>query len=282
MRSVYLLTGVVVAALMAGCKPAPNAGTPAPPAQAPVLRIRAYINVSSGCQQDTVDLLQQLADRNAGKVQLELVDFGDGDRGARRWQDSGYTCMTIELNGSPSVEYPAPAKGEQPPATKTVTFQMPQGFTWTHEDLQEAVQAALAGKLKTVSAEAAAAAAPAKQIKTSVTVKTGTSDGKPAAEVLIGDKPAMVLQATVGGRSPAQRAAAAATALNTWLKSPAKPSDLASREVTSGWAVMAGEKTVAVAVAEDSGSAKATARSVAEAWVIGLRHAVLEASQLSP
>ena len=281
MRSAYLLIGVVVVAFMAGCKPAPDAVTPSSP-QAPVLRIRAYINVSSGCQQDTVDLLQKLASQNAGKVQLELVDFGDGDRGARRWRDSGYTCMTIEFNGSPGVQFPVAAAKKQPAGTKTVTFQMPQGFMWTHEDLQEAVQAALAGKLKTVSAEAAAAAAPAKQIEASVTVKTGTTGGKPAAEVLISDKPAMVLQATVGGRSPAQRAGAAATALKAWLKSPVKPSDLTSREVTSGWAVMAGEKTVAVAVTEDSGSAKAAARSVAEAWLTGLRHAVLEASQTTP
>jgi len=119
-----------------GCKATGPAATQPPP-----VKILAYINVTSGCQQPTVDLLKNLQ-ANDPRVQVEFVDFGDGGEGALRWQNSGHECMTIEINGSENVKFP------QDDTTKVVSFRMPAGFVWTHADLEAAVQAALQGKLQ--------------------------------------------------------------------------------------------------------------------------------------
>jgi hypothetical protein len=263
MKTLSLLLGATLILTLVGCR----AGGPA---KGPAVRILAYINVSSGCQQPTVDLLQQLADENKGKVQLELVDFGDGDVGARRWQESGHSCMTIELNGSTHVKFPA-AEGE-----KTLTFQMPEGFMWTHDDLKAAVAAGVEGKLQPVTAEAAAASEPARQVEASVTVKPPAGTGRPA-QVLLNGKPVVALYAAVEGKSPAKRAQAAALVLRSWLSAPVKPSDLATKEVTGGWALTAIDKPIATATKADAEAAKGTPRKLADAWAMAIRHIVLNA-----
>lgn len=115
-------------------------------AKAPAVRILAYINVSSGCQQATVDLLQSLPTKYPG-VGVELVDFGDGGQGTDRWRQAGLRCMTIQINECSVVKYPVAGK------MKVMAFHMPAGFYWTHEDLELAVQAALAGKLQAATEE---------------------------------------------------------------------------------------------------------------------------------
>lgn len=130
-----LLLGMLA---LGGCKAiGPTATEP----QGPSVKILAYINVSSGCQQPTVDLLKSLS-ANDPRVQLELVDFGDGGAGAQRWQDSGHKCMTIEINGSPNVKF------KQGETTKVMSFRMPPGYVWTHPDLEAAVKAGLEGSLQ--------------------------------------------------------------------------------------------------------------------------------------
>jgi hypothetical protein len=141
MKTKLLLLCLILgaAAVLAGClAPRPAA---IPSAARPLLSILAYINVSSGCQQATVDLLNSLPAKHPG-VEVQLVDFGDGGEGTKRWEDAGLKCMTLELNGHSIVKYPVNG------ADKVMAFQMPAGFYWTHEDLEQAVQAALAGKLQ--------------------------------------------------------------------------------------------------------------------------------------
>ena len=140
MKMKFLLPCLALAALMAVLSGCPRA-RPAAEAPAPALRIMAYVNVTSGCQQATVDLLRSLPTKYPG-VQVELVDFGDGGAGTKRWEAAGLRCMTIELNGHSIVKVPVNG------ADKIMAFHMPAGFYWTHEDLEQAVQAALAGKLQ--------------------------------------------------------------------------------------------------------------------------------------
>jgi hypothetical protein len=141
-----------LAVLLAGCLLPRSAATPS--AGRPVLRLLAYINVSSGCQQATVDLLNSFPTKYPG-VAVELVDFGDGGEGTRRWEAAGLRCMTLQLNGHAIVKYPVNG------AEKIMAFQMPAGFYWTHEDLEQAVQAALAGKLQPATEEEWEQTAPA-------------------------------------------------------------------------------------------------------------------------
>lgn len=255
--------------LLAGCKTATKSAAP----QGPALRIVAYINVSSGCQQDTVSLLQKLTDDSQGKLQLDLVDFGDGGPGAQRWQASGYNCMTIELNGSPHAKYTT-ASGP-----KTVSLQMPAGLVWTHEELQEAVQAGLEGKLAAVSEEEAEAAQPARLVKSLVTTKQGTTDGKPAAQVQMDGSTVMTLRAKVRGKGPADRAKAAGAALRTWLAAPLKSSELTTRQVTDGWALMAKDRAVVVATKGDAGAVEASPEDIAATWAVAVRRQLMAAAR---
>lgn len=269
MRTAVMAGLVAMATLLgAGCKPAAGpggvTGTPKPS-----VRIVAYINVSSGCQQATVDLLQQLALQNQGPLTLELVDFGDGGSGARQWQDSGYTCMTIEINGSPNVSFPVNG------VAKTVTLQMPAGFLWTHEDLQAAVAAALAGKLGTVSPEEAAAAQPATKVKAKATVGPGTREGKPVARVLINGKPTIVLLLPEGDKSPQQRAQAAADVLNAWFSKPLKPSDLEAKPTSGGWALTVNGQLVVTATKADAEAMGVDPQKLADVWLGAVRHLVI-------
>jgi hypothetical protein len=102
------------------------------------LKITAYVNVSSGCQKPTEQLLQDLARKYAARVAVDLVDFGSR-AGRERWQADGQHCMTILLNGSAQADIVY--KGAQ----LHVVFQMPPGPQWLPEELETAVRQTLDG-----------------------------------------------------------------------------------------------------------------------------------------
>lgn len=129
-------------AIITGC----NRGASTEPPAAAAVQVLGYINVSSGCQQPTVDFLKALPAKYPG-VQVEFVDFGDGGPGARRWEESGLKCMAVLINGESIVRYPL---GQE---MHMVAFRSPVGLAWTHEEFEQAVQAALAGKLEPVTEE---------------------------------------------------------------------------------------------------------------------------------
>lgn len=266
MRHHILLLIVIMAVLAgSGCRPATQ--TPRSPEQARVM-ITAYVNVSSGCQQETLALLDELAAANP-TLQLTLIDFGDGGEGARKWQESGHTCMTIEINGSPFVKYPGP-EGDQ-----TSIFLMPPGFQWTLDELRTAVMAAVEGKLQTVTeAEALAAEAP-KAIKAEVVVK---SAGEDAAVVMLGGKPIMRLAAPLGDQSAAQRAEAAAATLKEWLSGPVQPSEIEMKAIKEEAQILVADKVVVTVTAADAKAADSRPRALGKEWVTALRQAVVTAA----
>ena len=207
------------------------------------------------------------------RLQMEMVDFGDGGEGAKRWQASGYKCMTIEINGSPYAGFPE--KGTE----ATVAFKMPVGFYWTHEELEAAVQAALAGQLQPATEEEAKAAQPPAPVKAEIAVKEITEEGKKLAQVTMNKNEAFVIAASASGKSPKARAEAAAEALQTWLANPVKPSDLTARKVAGGWAVMGGDKQLLVATEADAKAARTTVEGVAKKWASGLRQGLVAAAR---
>lgn len=144
MRLKTLLPAIllITAAIITGCNRPASTEPPAPAAA----EILGYINVSSGCQQPTVDFLKALPAKYPG-VEVELVDFGDGGPGAQRWEESGLKCMAVLINGDSIVRYPV---GQE---MRMTAFRSPAGLAWTHEDFEQALQAALAGKLQPVTEE---------------------------------------------------------------------------------------------------------------------------------
>jgi len=156
-----LFPALIVALLISltGCQQAKTV-VPVPSGPPPV-QLRAYINVSSGCQQATIDFMQGLKQKYP-RLQVELVDFGDGGAGLDRWQQSGYKCMTLEIDGHSVVKFPLNGK------TKAVAFHMPAGFSWEHEDLAQAVAAAMSGKLQPATEEEAMEGVSPEQMKAKV------------------------------------------------------------------------------------------------------------------
>ena len=145
---------------LTGCQQQAKTVMPVPAGPPPIL-LRAYINVSSGCQAPTIEFMQGLRQKYP-RLQLELVDFGDGGAGLDRWQQSGYKCMTLEIDGHSVVKYPVEGK------MKAVAFHMPAGFSWEHEDLAQAVAAAMAGKLQPATEEEAMEGVSPEQMKAKV------------------------------------------------------------------------------------------------------------------
>lgn len=229
--------------------------------------IRAYINVSSGCQARTVDFLNGLKTRYQPNVSLEMIDFGDNGKGLRRWQKSGHKCLTIELNGSALVKFPYQG------ATQAIGFLMPVGYNWTHADLEHAVQAGLRGELqKATTAEVEAAAAP-RQLKATIATGHVTRHGQRLATVVINGTAALAIPGATAAAD--QRAHGAAAVLKGWLAKPVKLSTLQVQQVTGGWKVLAGGKGVITASAADGKALGQQPKAVAEGWAAAIKHALI-------
>lgn len=156
MTRLFLFVGVAMLLALAGCQTQKTGANTAPPP--PPVMLLAYINVSSGCQQATVDFMKGLQQKYP-RLQLQLVDFGDGGPGFDRWQKSGHKCMTLEINGQSVVKFPYEGK------EKAISFRMPAGFLWNHEDLDQAVQAAMTGTLKPATEDEALGGISPEQMK---------------------------------------------------------------------------------------------------------------------
>lgn len=223
----------------------------------------AYINVSSGCQTPTVDLLNRLKTEYAPNVSLRIIDFGQ-QKGYKQWQDSGYHCMTIEVNGWPMVKFPHEGK------MKAVALMSPAGLNWTHADLQQAVQAALQGKLQKATEAEVAASSAGQKLSASITTGHVTQEGHRMAAVLINGGAAVMIPGSESLARP--RAEAVAEALRAWLAKPAKLSDLTLQPSRDGWKVMAGRTKIVTATATDGKAFRKSPRAVAQAWLSGIKY----------
>ncbi|MEI6504120.1 MAG: hypothetical protein WCP21_24165 [Armatimonadota bacterium] len=229
--------------------------------------IRAFINVSSGCQVATVDFLKALKTRYAPNVSLELIDFGDQGRGFRRWQQSGYRCLTVEINGSPLVKFPYHGKSH------AVAFQMPAGMNWSHSDLEQAVQAGVNGHLQRATQAEVDACAPARKLNATVATGTATTSGRRYSTVTINGKLALALAGA--SADTARRAKAAAATLRGWLAKPVRLSDLTRKHTAYGWAVLAAGQAVATATAADGKSVGRDPEVLADIWLGGIKHSLV-------
>ena len=238
------------------------------PAAAQKVSIRAYINVSSGCQAPTVDFLRQLKAKYAPAVSLELVDFGDGGEGAKRWQRSGHRCLAIEVNGSPLVKFPYQGK------MRAVAFRMPVGFMWTHADLEHAVQAGLKGELQRATEAEVSAGQQATRLNAQVSTGQARLHGKRFAAVLINGHQAALIPVGKSTTAADKRASSAAKALRGWLAQPVKITDLTVKHTPSGWRVLAAGNTVITATAADGKALGKQPQAVVGAWLSGIKHAL--------
>ncbi|MGQ9729994.1 MAG: hypothetical protein ACUVX8_01850 [Candidatus Zipacnadales bacterium] len=270
-RRVLCIPPLLLATLGCGCakRPIEEPSTP----DRPTVRILAYINVSSGCQEPTLELLRSFPRQYPNRVYLNIVNFGDQGAGNRQWKASGYDCMTIEINGSDIVRFPVDGK------EKVVAFRQPVGFWWTHEDLQAAVAAGIAGKLGTGTEEEALASRPRQKITAEIVVEEVKRGEKTYARVLINERPAMTIQTSRGGQSPVKRAEAAAQVLREWLSKPVAPNQIDRQKTAGGWAVRVNKKVVEIATASDAKAANGTPDALAKKWLVGIRQGIALAAR---
>jgi hypothetical protein len=285
MKTLSLAVTVLVVALLvvalAGCgKPAAPSSAPTAQPQAPgagaaktgaaPARADAYINVSSGCQQPTVDLLKKLADQYSGRVDVSVTDFGTPE-GADKWRAAGLSCMTIQFNGAYAVTYP---QGGQ---DKTVIFQMPPGMLWEPIDLVSAFESLASGTLHgAIQADIDRLTAPVK-VSLHARGQSVTEDGAQFGQVIVLDRAIARLYGKQGGLSPADRARAAKKALDKWTSQPISPADLSVAKGPEGWGVYGGETLILQA---NDGDIKGYGQGgdpqmLARFWLNNLRRAVV-------
>lgn len=235
------------------------------------VKVTAYINVSSGCQASTVKLVDDLAVKYVDLVDVEVVNFGSPE-GYRRWQGDGMECMAILFdNGkgpSPALKF----KGRDG-KKKTHVFFMPAGFSWEHEDLEDAFAALKDGKLTILSEdEAKGELAAAQPIKIIATVKT-TDKG---AQVMVGDEPVLTVKAKAGEASAADRAETARKAITEWATKPVLPGDIQIAEEGAAVVLKAGHVEIITVTAEDAKQASAASpKELAMDWAGALKKAVV-------
>lgn len=269
-RTCGLIALSALLALLSGCArpqaPEPVLDAEPPPPKSQVI---AYINVASGCQEPTVELVNALAEEYADVVTLEMVDFGSPE-GEKRWHGDGMDCMGFLFNGSPVLRFP----GEDG-TPKTVAFLMPAGFGWTHEDLEEAFAALRAGTAEILSEEEARRELAPRP----VTVELAVREVNGSAEILMNGNPLFMIRAEADGKTPAQRAQGARAGLEAWTEEPVHPSQLTvARDEDETFRIMAGgNEVIQVTDADVAAAGFDEPQDLIEEWVSSIKAGIVEA-----
>jgi hypothetical protein len=248
-------------------------GASQPPAPSKVL-VHAYINVTSGCQADTVALLDKLAAQYADCAEYKITDFGRSP-GTQEWIASGIGCMGIQFNGSTAVALSSGAD------QRVVVFELPVGQgMWTHDDLRTTFEAIKAGSFRSASEqEVKDYLAPCKVEASVVGQKVENPDGSGGAygQVVMDGQVVMTFKQPAEGKSPVERARFAATALRKWLSGKVLPTDIAVEELDTGYRILVVDEPVAVVTDKDAPGKDVPLKKVASSWAGALSHGVMVA-----
>ncbi len=266
-----LLFIVFIGMMAVGCGPqATDTGTDRPMSvEAEPISVLAFMNVSSGCQDATVNLLKKLEKEHDPRLHVEIVDFGDGGEGAKRWQEEGHRCMLIMINGHSRVKYPLSDGTE-----KVSVFEMPVGFMWAFEDLENAVAAAVKGQLHPATEEEAAENMPAAMVEPEYSITEITKNGQSEAQVAMNGHTAITIRTAAAGKSPRQRAEDLVQNLQGWMAEPIKPDQIERNEVEGGWMISAAGHDLILVTEEDGKATGNTAEGQAKVWLVGIRQGV--------
>lgn len=277
--AIVLLLAAVALLSLVGCPSKPEALPPAVEvrpqdlvqdggAPAKSSTITAYVNVTSGCQVPTVNVLKEASEQYAGKLEIDVVDFGDGGEGAARWKASGLECMAIVFGEDTGVAWDH--QGQR----KAADFVMPPGFNWMLEDLKQALAAAAEGRLQKATDEELAAQGPQEP----VALNAEAEGDEKTARLIVAGTAAVEIAARDGELSPLQRAQAAAGALNKWSSEPYKPAQVRTSKTPDGTAVCVKDQAVLVATQADADVAGVSIEKLAEQWHAAIRSAVVNAN----
>jgi len=202
---------------------------------------------------------------------VEIVDIDDAGPGAEPWRNAGFDCVAIVINGSPTVSWGA---GED---RRTVSFLHPAGFCWRHEDLREAIEAGLAGRLSPAASEEAEAVRLMAVNVRAQSVRVGDS-GDETGQLMVNDRIVLEVTEPADDLAPGQRVTVAAVALGEVLEKPFTPNRLCTEEVESGVAVVAGDSQLLVATEADARVTGVGVQELAENWRLAVHDALVIAA----
>ncbi|MFQ6096161.1 MAG: hypothetical protein ACE5O2_00410 [Armatimonadota bacterium] len=257
-----------MAGLAAMCALAAGVAARAASGRAGKVAIKAYINVSSGCQDDTVRVLKELA-RRYENVSLEIVDFGR-PKGFEEWQKAGYGCMTILLNGHHTVTIGKPGH------RRVVRFLKPAGFLWSHDDLRRAVQAGLRGTLY-LGKEKGASETIVQALNAEVTARRVKKGDDTLADVFVNDAPVFRLAASQGAYNPFRRAELVAVRLQQVFDKGLNLQSLAVGDNKGNPCIRAGDVVIVTAYPDDAKHAKLKPGELVQQWGGNLVQAIIKA-----
>ena len=183
-------------------------------------------------------------------------------------------CMAILFdngNGpSPALKFKG-RDGEE----KTVVFFMPAGFSWSHEDLEDAFAALKAGELTILSEDEAKQEVAPRELDVTVAIKD-TDDG---SQILVAEEPVFTVMAGLDDATAADRANAAKAAIEKWLAKPVQPGDIQVSEKDGAVVLMVGPVEIITVTDEDAQKASAeNAKALAMEWAAGLKKVIMRCS----
>ncbi|NLC59462.1 MAG: hypothetical protein GX774_21700 [Armatimonadetes bacterium] len=234
----------------------------------PKVKITAYINESSGCQEATIKYLKAFAAKHPRDVALEIVDFGSA-AGAERWQADGYHCQAIVINGATQFRV---GSGQ---AAHVTRFEMPEGVRWSFADMNTV----LAQELRAPGTSAVSDEDLEKLARQAgVGWRKTVWSGKVSGEVIVGAQVVFRFNKGFGGKSAVQRAQAAAAVLKRLYQAGLRAEEIRARtRKVNGEAVGVIEargQGVTVVTDTEADLMQRPPLQVAQVWALNLRDAL--------
>ncbi len=233
--------------------------------------ITAFIDADAPSQKPTVEILRELETRHPRRVAVQLFDINDRGRGTTRWRQAELESAALKINGSTTVSW---GEGD---ARRTVSFLHPPGFAWTHQDLRDALDAALRDGLRPAEPEEAEGVRLLHITARGQSIRVGDS-GEEKGQLIINDRPVINVTRPRGQLAPGQRVSLAAKTLQKVLETAFTPNQIRTQRTDDGVALLAREEPLMVATAADAEAEDTGPQALADRWQQSLRHALISAA----
>ncbi len=256
--------------LIAGCREEARQVPPTPAIDGSHVSLTAYLDAASPCQQKTIDLLRNLEADHPARLDVTVVDISTRE-GWHRWQQAQFDAVALVIDDSTTVSW---GSGD---SRRTVSFEHPAGFAWTHEDLRAAVKAAVSGRLATANPAEAEGVRLMDVTARGQSIRVG-DNGSETGQLVIRDEIAIQLSHPRGQLAPGQRVNIAAETLNEVLAKAFTPNQLTLAQVEEGVALMAADQQLLLATDTDVNQEYNSPWDVAEHWRRAVREALCEAA----
>lgn len=262
---------VIAATLLTGCRP-PQQAPEAPRAVADSrhVNIVAFLDPACPSRQPTVELLHELEREHPERLRVGLVDI-ETRSGRQRMQEAEMERCGLLIEGASTVSW---GEGDD---RRLVRFVHPAGFSWTHKDLCEAVEAALEGRLHAAQPEEAEGIRILDASVRAQSIRVGDR-AEETGQLMIDDEVVLEVTRSRDDLAPGQRVTSAAAVLTEALGEPFTPDELRTEAVEEGVAVLAHDRPLLVATEADARAGDTEPAQLARSWCRSLQEAFMMAA----